>query len=294
MDVVKFVDFLNWKFLRGGANFRILNTESTFNYIIENRASICRFGGGELSLIGRKKGPRFQQFDTLLAHRLTEILSNRFTLPNLLICVPYPLLMENSEELSPEARAFWLKYIKKFPFLLYKKIYGGLYGNTQITRPYIDFVRTKQNYAKSKSVFNKLKLLWEGRRVLIVEGEKSRLGVGNDLFADCCSVSRLLCPAENAWQVYGKILKKVESMAPNYEMILIALGPTATVLAYDLASEGIWAIDIGHVDVEYEWFINKSLKKESIKNKYVNEAYVEDIDDVDENSDYYSQIVAVI
>lgn len=31
-------------------------------------------------------------------------------------------------------------------------------------------------------------------------------------------------------------------------LILIALGMTATVLAYDLSKAGFWAIDIGHID----------------------------------------------
>ena len=36
--------------------------------------------------------------------------------------------------------------------------------------------------------------------------------------------------------------------------VLIALGQTATVLAYDLSEAGLQAIDPGHVDVEYEWY----------------------------------------
>ena len=55
-------------------------------------------------------------------------------------------------------------------------------------------------------------------------------------------------------------------------MILIALGPTATVLAYDLCKEGYQAIDIGHIDIEYEWLLRKATSKIKIKNKYVNEA----------------------
>ena len=52
----------------------------------------------------------------------------------------------------------------------------------------------------------------------------------------------------------------------------MALGPTATVMAYDLAKLGYQAIDIGHVDIEYEWFLMKAIHKVPIQNKYVNEA----------------------
>ena len=53
-------------------------------------------------------------------------------------------------------------------------------------------------------------------------------------------------------------------------MILIALGPTATVLAYDLAKAGYWALDIGHLDLEYEWFL-KGEGYSYIPHKYNNE-----------------------
>ena len=55
-------------------------------------------------------------------------------------------------------------------------------------------------------------------------------------------------------------------------LILIALGHTATVLAYDLAAEGYQALDIGHLDIEYEWFLRKTDKKIPIEGKFVNEA----------------------
>mgnify|MGYP000128627122 CR=1 FL=1 len=52
--------------------------------------------------------------------------------------------------------------------------------------------------------------------------------------------------------------KKLEKTA----LFLIALGPTATVLAYDLFKSGYQAIDAGHVDVEYEWW-RMGAKRES-------------------------------
>jgi len=68
-------------------------------------------------------------------------------------------------------------------------------------------------------------------------------------------------------------------------LILIALGPTATVLAYDLALIGYWAIDIGHVDLEYEWMKNGALQQEKVKGKYVNEV----IDGNQVESEFYGK-----
>ena len=41
-------------------------------------------------------------------------------------------------------------------------------------------------------------------------------------------------------------------------------------IAYDLAKEGYWAIDIGHLDLEYEWFL-KGEGYSYIPHKYNNE-----------------------
>ena len=81
-------------------------------------------------------------------------------------------------------------------------------------------------------------------------------------------------------------------------MLLLALGPTATALAYDLHKEGYQAVDIGHVDLIYESFIRKitNLNSVNIPYKYcrvdecIERRIIEDIDD----PEYRNQIVAVI
>ena len=60
-------------------------------------------------------------------------------------------------------------------------------------------------------------------------------------------------------------------MIPKNALVLSALGMTATVLCYDLAKLGYWAIDIGHVDIEYSWFRMGAKKKCPISVKAVNE-----------------------
>ena len=78
-------------------------------------------------------------------------------------------------------------------------------------------------------------------------------------------------------------------------LILIALGPTATILAYDLYKLGYQVIDVGHIDIEYEWYLRKSKKRIRIEYKFVNEAKnggknIKKIKDVN----YYKQIIAII
>ena len=115
-----------------------------------------------------------------------------------------------------------------------------------------------------------MKNIWKDRDVIFVEGEKSRLGVGNDLFDGAKSVRRILCPPQNAFDKYDDILAEVCKCEKD-ALYLTALGPTATVLAFDIFKSGRQAIDIGHVDIEYEWWRMGSKKKVALKNKYVNE-----------------------
>ena len=142
-----------------------------------------------------------------------------------------------------------------------------MYGDTQITRPYIAYKNSKN----AKKIFPKLKELWADKNIIIVEGEKTRLGVGNDLFSNVKSIKRILAPAVNAFHCYDKIKQAVVNNY-NGELVLVALGPTATVLAYDLTNFGIQALDLGHVDIEYEWFLNDKRDHDIVPGKYTNEA----------------------
>ena len=67
------------------------------------------------------------------------------------------------------------------------------------------------------------------------------------------------------------ILERIVSIVPKSALLIMAMGPTATILAYDLSQLGYRAIDIGHVDIEYEYFLRKAQDKIKIPGKYVNE-----------------------
>ena len=140
-----------------------------------------------------------------------------------------------------------------------------------------------------------LNLDWIVKRdVLIIEGEKTRVGIGNDLLNNTNSIKRIICPAINAFNVYDKILASALQFNKNI-LILIALGPTATVLAYDLYKSNYQVIDLGHVDIEYELFLRKANHSIKIPTKYVSEAIggTENISNITDIN-YYKQIVCKI
>ena len=61
-----------------------------------------------------------------------------------------------------------------------------------------------------------------------------------------------------------------------------------------MAKLGIQTIDIGHVDIEYEWMKRKAINKIPIPGKYVNEARSDNAFEPIYSVDYEKQIVKII
>ena len=51
--------------------------------------------------------------------------------------------------------------------------------------------------------------------------------------------------------------------------MIACLGPTATVLAYDLGMGGLQTLDVGQIDNEYEWYIRNVQERVEIPGKGV-------------------------
>ena len=100
-----------------------------------------------------------------------------------------------------------------------------------------------------------------------MEGETSRSGVGNDLFDNSKSIKRIIGPSKNAYQDLDWIYDKVMEHSAN-RLVLVMLGPTAKVLVKRLADSGIQAIDLGHIDSEYEWYQMKATHKVKLAHKH--------------------------
>lgn len=260
---------MRYALLVRNCKLRIMSPVQTIRYIQKNHCSIARFGDGEFALIRQDCNLNFQTASDDLSLALSEVLHTSD--PSLLLCVPG--VFNSIWGTKPHAANFWYHWRmnggKNHPTIALIQKYtkeNYLFGDAQITRPYIDWSSPR----RAKKIFPMLKQLWNGKDVLIVEGEKSRLGVGNDLFLNAKSIKRILCPAVNAFSYCEDILQAILACYHN-ELILLALGPTATVLASKLSALGIQALDIGHVDVEYEWFLAGAKQKQQIPGKYVNE-----------------------
>lgn len=244
--------------------YNIATPEETVEKIAKDHVSIARFGDGEFDMI-YKVGMNYQKYNAKLAKRLEEIVQSQDE--GIIIGLPNAINLEFCEKYTGFATEFWPNWIEKYKFKLVRLLKRNRqYYSTQITRFYLDYA-DKSNTAE---YVKKLKKIWDGRDVIIIEGEQSRLGIGNDLFDNMKSIQRVICPSENAFEIYDRIYNEVTKLDKN-KLILLALGPTATVLAYDMAKAGYQAVDIGHVDIEYEWFLRKATKKIKIEHKYVTE-----------------------
>lgn len=272
---------------------KIMTPEQSIDYIEKTGCSVARFGDGEFDMIlwpDKKEG--YQDNSAQLVEKLTAVLASKD--PNLLICIPYAL--NNIWGRTQDSRNFWYYWgerndqRKRITDLI--RSYHGtdkVFGDTQISRPYIAW-KTKKN---ADIMFPRLKGLWEGKDIIIVEGVKTRLGVGNDLFTGARSIKRILGPATNAFDHLDEIREKIEEVRTD-ELVIMALGPTATILAADLSAKSIQAIDIGHVDIEYEWYLRGSKSHDLIPGKFTNEAAQgSNVDDCDDEW-YNSQIIARI
>lgn len=240
----------------------VMNTDETLNKIINSQCSVSRFGDGEFSLI-YGESLKFQPASDELSDKLKKILQS--SVKNHIVCIPD--VFENIEWANDKARGYWTKYLNLNRRKIYKLLSTNKrYYDTQVTRLYIDL----KDKSLVKNRFEKIKLLWKDREVVIIEGEKSRLGIGNDLFSSTKSIERIICPSINSYSKYNEIFTEAIKEDKS-KLILIALGPTATVLSYELCRQGYQAIDIGHIDIEYEWFLQRAIEKCPVSNKYIGE-----------------------
>lgn len=266
--------------------FKIMSVSETVEYIIKQKCSVARFGDGELSIAAYGTGIRFQKRDLALQQKLCDVIKNSGN-DKLLICLPNRVnFVGRKRKTLP---SFWQVALRDHLYNWTKDLdRKKLWGDTCFTRltegnnPY-------EKYAQIKEI----KQIWGGRTIIIIEGDKTRFGVGNDLLDNVSKVFRILGPAENAFDYYNELLGATFTLIRKNNsddiLVLIALGPTATVLAAELAANGVQAIDIGHLDICYEWLRQGDFK--AVPGKYTAESIGGDVVTDCYDKVYLSEIV---
>lgn len=261
---------------------KIRNIQDTIEDIINNKKSMVRFGDGEFSILFQRerKEMKFQCMNEELSKRIEMVLHSKH--PQLLVGIAdnYGSLEKYTDFAADGIRAYMTdKGIREAHEAVLE--HDRIYENAYISRPYVMY-RDNHTDAPRKR-FDDLRRIWKDREVVVIEGSQTRMGVGNDLLEGAKDIKRILAPAINAFDRYDDILKTALEYAQKDILFLIALGPTAEVLVYDLTIEGYQAVDIGQADIEYEWFLAGKGERISVPYKYNNEVdggeYVEEFHD---------------
>ncbi len=263
----------------------IRSAEELLEIIINEKKSLSRFGDGELEIMQGRERPWFQTPDPRLAERLREVFDSEDKRIIIALADNFGNLDCYTEQAADGIREYLEDGIRED---LMKIIdIHRIYYDTYVTRPYM--IYRDKKYAVR--IFELFKKIWKNRNLLIVEGSRAFTGVRNDLFEGASSIRRILAPSKNAFSSYNQILNAVKKNAPDDTLVLISLGPTATVLAYDLAIEGIQALDIGQLDNEYEWYLRGVTERVKIPGKCV--AEISECHEVPiiEDTEYIRQIV---
>jgi hypothetical protein len=186
--------------------------------------SLARYGDGELKIaLGRDAKSQAGSPD--LARRLREILKSAGS--RCLVAIP------NVRSETPK-REFWDQYGGARYVALYerRKVYGSSFITRPDSAPWIDF----------PFYWSRVIDLWRARDVVLVRGSSKSLTAA-DLVA-ARSVEEVVAPRQHAWAEYPALLARLKG---ERRRVLLCLGATATVLAFDLAAAGGHAVDLGHV-----------------------------------------------
>lgn len=231
----------------------VLTTTETLDRIINNRLSISRFGDGEFDVCNHEKlNDPYQKPSKELSKRLIEILKVKDE--HFLACIPPINPKHGNVKNYFGCLSFWQWYWLKRYDKIQAMLVNSEYGNSLVSRDAVFYENSVE----------KIKKLWNGRNVVFVYGKGGRFKENSILFRGGVKRSGIiLAPATNAFEEYERIYSDCIKYDKN-TLFLIALGPTATVLAYDLYKAGYQALDIGHMPNCYEQFLGETDAPESM------------------------------
>lgn len=215
----------------------------TVDRIIDERLSLARFGDGEYACMTgfmHKKRSGLNYCDKLIRDRLITVFKSNL---RYLIIGIYPCPSAPYEYYDEKNQYYYNEYVYSLRFKKLRLLLDAqrLYADATI---FLKPMRT--NKELNSEYFDKIKTIWSKRKVCFVSSKLGRLDVSHYLFDNLSAFDFIDIPQENAFSTYDDILSKC--LTKNIEtLFLLSAGFTATLLAFDLATFGYQAIDIGHI-----------------------------------------------
>lgn len=233
-------DFIFW-FNKGKVAYFITNypqvrsEAETIEKLVTEKLSIARYGDGEFNMcLGRHKS--FQVYDDNLVSRLKDILASND--PKVLIGI-------NTIKTDDDVTRLWRKFIIRRG----NRVLNLLNKDRTYESSTITTIFPKESKAFQAHI-DLLKSIWLDRKAVFVVGKNSRFFFEEELFENIKQHKFIYGPAKNAFSQYDELMQRIEGYDKDW-LIMISLGPTATVMAYDLAQKGYQAIDLGQTPSKY-------------------------------------------
>ena len=209
---------------------KIYNEFKTLDLIMDG-ASISRFGDGELKICLNKNCVSQIALPKLIDEMKEILIVNNNNDHNCLVGIP---------NVTPGLSEFWDKFMAKpaNATLLNQK---GTYASSFITRP--DNAPT----IDVPEYWDRIPDLWRGKDITLVRGSDRSLSP--ELMPEVRSIAEVWGPHRDAYTEIDKIEKAVENI--GNKTVVLALGATATCLAWRLSKKGFHAMDLGHIGMMF-------------------------------------------
>lgn len=233
--------------LRG--SIKVYSIDETIDELLHTEKSMVRFGDGEIVMI---KGVdlMLQKASAEIADGLKEILAYRYD--NLIVTIPG--IFDGLSDHHKASQKFWRDHL-----FFCRKTYETYCNPNRVY--YTTFVSRCYYFAKDRTPcdgwFAKIRKIWENRDVVIVEGSRTHNGVGNDLLDTAKTIERIICPPSDAYGALPAILEACAAYEKD-RLFLLSVGVAAKFLAAELFRQGYRVLDIGNLDMEYEWYVRRA------------------------------------
>ncbi|MCM1174338.1 MAG: GT-D fold domain-containing glycosyltransferase [Blautia sp.] len=254
-DVLAQIDYSLYRAGVRKCRIKVHTIEETIEELANTEKSMIRFGDGEITMI-RGRSLVLQQAEPEMIEGLKRLLS--YEHEGMLVTIPE--IFGDLSIYRRESRQFWKDHL-----LFSRRIYerycnpAKAYYNTSISR----FYYALEDKSRCGKWIEGIRQIWKDKDVVVVEGERSHNGVGNDLLDTAGSVERIIGPGSQAYARVDEIMACCREY-PKDRLFLISLGVAAKFLAEKLFLEGYRALDIGNLDMEYEWYLGGAKGKEKL------------------------------
>lgn len=229
---------------------KILNKHDSLLLLKNNPKSFARFGDGEISIM-EGRSIAFQEYDAVLAEKMLQVLKTKRDDLYIGINDYFHAVRPGALELSRMFHRQNITWLRRFfishtnPEIQY--LHAGCFIGY--------FNRYEQEFYESMADFKQQ--LFAGRKIAVVTGKSVLAKLDYDVFELASEKIIIEAPSKNAFSAYDSILKDISDNVAKDYLICLILGPTASVMASDLADMGYMAWDIGHLAKDYDVFMKK-------------------------------------